>query len=151
MQKSICEEKKRFLFQKLSYISLPFGLVRKEKKIKLGLPKNYSASQYVKRLPWISKEDPNFQNSIIDMVNNRFDLKKISLAANDYGKNIQKNINVVVSVEKFNQAGVRRALDQKNKRVFESLIPISVQRCKKKKNQYSKPNHWKFFKPSQCK
>ena len=55
----------------MSYISLPFGLVRKEKKIKLDLPKNYGASQYIIRLPYIRNEDPNFQNSIIDMRNNR--------------------------------------------------------------------------------
>ena len=55
----------------MSYISLPFGLVRKEKKIKLDLPKNYGASQYIIRLPYIRNEDPNFQNSIIDIINNR--------------------------------------------------------------------------------
>ena len=55
----------------MSYISLPFGLVRKEKKIKLDLPKNYGASQYIIRLPYIRNEDPNFQNSIIDIRNNR--------------------------------------------------------------------------------
>ena len=60
------------------------------------------------------------------MVNDRSDLKNFFLATSDYGRNIQENINAVVSVEKFNQAGVRRALDQKNKRVFESPIPISV-------------------------
>ena len=60
----------------MSYIILPSGLVRKEKKIKLVLPKNYGASQYIKRLPYISKEDSNFQNLIIDIVNNRSDLKK---------------------------------------------------------------------------
>ena len=55
----------------MSYISLSFGLVRKEKKIKLDLPKNYGASQYIIRLPYIRNEDPNFQNSVIDIINNR--------------------------------------------------------------------------------
>ena len=81
----------------MSYTSLPFGLVRKEKKIKLDLPKNYGASQYIKRLPYISKEDPNFQNSTIDIVNNRSDLKNFLLATSDYGRNIRENINAVVS------------------------------------------------------
>ena len=110
----------------MSYLSLPFGLIRKEEKIKLDLPKNYGASQYMKRLPYISREDPSFQNSIIDIVNNRSDLRKCLLATSEYGRNIQKNINSVAAGEKFNQAVVRRVLDQKNKGVFESPTPLSV-------------------------
>ena len=60
----------------MSYISLPFGLVRTEKKIKYDLPKNYGASQYIRRVPYIRNEDPNFKNSIIDIVTNRSDLRK---------------------------------------------------------------------------
>ena len=48
------------------------------------------------------------------------------LATSNYGKNIQENINAVVANGKFNQAIVRRALDQKSKGVFESPIPLSV-------------------------
>ena len=48
------------------------------------------------------------------------------LATSDYGKNISENISTVVADGKFNQAVVRRALDQKNKGVFESPIPLSV-------------------------
>ena len=77
-----------FFVLKMSYLSLPFGLMRKEKKIKLDLPKNYGASQYIKRLPRISREDPSFQNSIIDIVNNRSDLRKLLLATSNYGRNI---------------------------------------------------------------
>ena len=110
----------------MSYISLPFDLVRKEKEIKLNLPKNYGASQYLRRLPYIRNQDPNFKNSIIDIVNNRSDLRKFLLAIKDYAKNIHKNINAVVADGKFNQAVVRRVLDQKNKGVFESSIPLSV-------------------------
>ena len=111
------DEKKGFLALKMSYLSLPFGLIRKEEKIKLDLPKNYGASQYMKRLPYISREDPSFQNSIIDIVNNRSDLRKFLLATSNYGRNVQENINSVVAGGKFNQAIVRRVLDQKNKGV----------------------------------
>ena len=97
----------------MSYISLLFDLVRKEKKITIDLPKSYGASQYIRRLPYIRNEDPNFKNWIIDIVNNRSDLRKSLLATSDYGKNIQENINAVVADGKFNQAVVRRALDQK--------------------------------------
>ena len=115
-----------FFLLKISYINLPFDLVRKEKKIKLDLLKNYGASQYIKIYPYIRNEDPSFQNSIIDIVNNRSDLNFFLLATSDYGRNIQGNINAVVADWKFNQAVVRRALDQKNKGVFESPISLSV-------------------------
>ena len=55
-------------------------------------------------------------------MNNRSDLRKFLLATNDYGE----NINDVVSDGKFYQAVLRRALDQKNKGIFESPIPLSV-------------------------
>ena len=110
----------------MSYLSLPFGLIRKEEKIKLDLPNNYGASQYIKRLSYVSREDPGFKNFIIDIVNNRSDLGKCLLATSDYGRNIQENINSVVACRKFDQAVVRRVLDQKNKGVFESPTPLSV-------------------------
>ena len=69
-------------------------------------------SQYIKRLPYIRNQDPNFQNSVIDVVNNRSNLRKFLLATSDYGRSIQENINAVVADGKFNQAVVRRALDQ---------------------------------------
>ena len=102
----------------MSYLSLPLGLIRKEEKIKLDLPKNYGASQYIKRLPYILREDPSFQNSIIDIVNYRSDLRKFLLATSDYGRNIKKNINSVVADGKFNPAVVYRVFNQKNKGVL---------------------------------
>ena len=37
----------------MSFVSLLFGLIQKDKHIKLNLPKNYAASQYIKRLPYV--------------------------------------------------------------------------------------------------
>ena len=102
----------------MSYISLPLGLVRKQKKIKLGLPKNYRVGQYIKRLPYTGNEDPNFQNSITDIVNNRSNLRKFLLHTSDYGRDIQENINAVDADGKLNQAIVRRALDKKKTKEF---------------------------------
>ena len=112
----------------MSDLSLPFGLIRKEEKFRLDLPKNYGASQYIKRLPYISREDPSFQNSVIDIINNRSDWRKILVATSDYRRNIQENINSVVTGGKFNQAVAFacRVLDQKNKGVFESPTPLSI-------------------------
>ena len=108
------------------YISLTFALVREEKEIKLDSPKKYGASQYIRRLPYIRNEDPNFKNSVIDIVNSRSDLRKCLLATIDYGRNIEESINAAVVNGKFNQAVVGRALDQINNGVFESPIPLSV-------------------------
>ena len=83
------------------YISLTFGL--KKKKIKLDLPKQYGSSQFIKSQPYIRDEDANFQNSIIDIVNSRSDLRKYLLAMSDYGRNIHENINTVLADGKFNQ------------------------------------------------
>ena len=123
-KKLFARKKSVFCFKKC--LILVYFLVRKEKKIEVDLPKNYGTSQYIRKLPYIGNEDPNFKNSIIDIVNNRSDLRKFLPTTRDYGKNIQENINAVVADRKFNQAVVRRALDQKNKRVFESPLTLSV-------------------------
>ena len=63
-------------------------------------------------MPYIRNEGPDLQNSLADVVNNRSDLRKFLLATSDYGRDIQENINTIVAYGKFNQAVVRRALDQ---------------------------------------
>ena len=60
-----------FCFKKCLILVYFLVWLEKNKKIKLDLPKNYGASQYIIRLPYIRNEDPNFQNSIIDIINNR--------------------------------------------------------------------------------
>ena len=96
----------------MSYISLPFGLVRKEKK-KFDLPKNYGASQYIKRLPYTRNEDLSFQTLIIDIVNNRSYFKIFLLATRNYGRNIQENIKADATDGTFNQAVVHSARSNK--------------------------------------
>ena len=59
-------------------------------------------------------------------MSSRADLQKYLLATSDYGKNIQENINTVVTDGKFNDALVRHVLDEKNKGVFNSSTPLSV-------------------------
>ena len=80
--------------------------------MKLNLPKNYGASQFFKKLPYLyNTNDPDFQNSIVDTMNNRADLRKYLLATTSYGRNIQENIKSVVTDGKFNNALVRHVLD----------------------------------------
>ena len=61
----------------MSYIQLPYGLVKKCKQIQFNLPKNYEESQYIKRLTYISKKDPYFNNKVLDLLRNREDLKMV--------------------------------------------------------------------------
>ena len=103
----------------MSYVKLPSGLIHNEKKVKLNLPKNCAASEYIKRFPYLDNtKDPKFQNDVIDIVNNRADLRKFLLATSDFGKNIQEGINSVVNDGHFNNVAIRHLLDDKNKGVF---------------------------------
>ena len=117
----------------MSYVSLLFGLIQKDKRIKLNLPKNCTASQYIKRLPYIENENKHFQNKIIDLVNNRTDLQKHLLATSRYGDFIQEKINAIVDDGKYNHAMVRGALDEKNKGLLQygSLLGITFKDAKK--------------------
>ena len=116
----------------MSYVSLPFGLIQRGKQIKLDLPKNCAARQYIKRLPYIENEDTNFQNKIIDSINNRTDLQKYLLATSRYRDFIQERVNTIVDDGKYNHAIVRRTLDEKNKGLIQhgTSLSITFKRCK---------------------
>ena len=118
---------KFFQFEKMSYIQLPYGLVKKSKQIQFNLPKNYEESQYIKRLPYISNKGPDFSNRVIDLLQNREDLKKWLLATSDYGNELQEDLNqIAVYDEKFINAIVRHALDQKNAGIFQNPNPLNL-------------------------
>ena len=74
----------------------------------------------------MSTSDATFQNSTVDTLNSRADLRKYLLATSDYSRNIQENIDAVVTDGKFNDALVRHVLDEKNKSVFDSSTSLSV-------------------------
>ena len=91
------------------------------------MPKNYETSQYVKRLPYITNKGPDFDNKVIDLINNREDLKKWLLAMSKYGNEIQEDLNAIVGYdEKFNNAIVRHTLDLKDSAIFRNLNPLNV-------------------------
>ena len=81
----------------------------------------------MQRLPYLDNaKDPKFQNDGIDIVNNRADLRKLLLATSKYWKNIQENINSVVTDGQFHNVALRHLTDEKNKGVFKSLNLLSV-------------------------
>ena len=111
----------------MSYIQLPYGLVKKSKQIQFNLPKNYVESQYINRLPSVANKGPDFNNRIINLLQNREDLKKWLLVTSEYGNELQEDLNKIVGYdEKFNNANVRHALDRKNAGVFQNLNPLNL-------------------------
>ena len=120
-KKIFVRKKSVFCFKNCLILVYLLVCLEKKKQIKLDLPKNYGASQYIRRLPYIRNEDPNFKNSIIDIVNSRSDFRKFLLTTSDYGKNIHENFNAVLADGKFNQVVVRRAWDQKLKEFLNRL------------------------------
>ena len=111
----------------MSYIQLSYGFHKNSKQIQFNLPKNYETSQYVKRLPYITNKGPDFDNKVIDLINNREDLKKWLLATSEYGNEIQEDLNAIVGYdEKFNNAIVRHALDLKDSAIFRNPNPLNV-------------------------
>ena len=111
----------------MSYIQFPYGFHKNSKQIQFNLPKSYETSQYVKRLPYITNMGPDFDNKVIDSINNREDLKKWLLATSEYGNEIQEDLNAIVGYdEKFNNAIVRHALDLKDSAIFRNPNPFNV-------------------------
>ena len=91
----------------MSYVSLTLRLIQKDKQIKLDLPKYYAASQYIKRLPYTENEDTNFQNTIMDLVNNRMIFKSTYLLRAGMEILSKKKINTIKDDGKYNYAMVR--------------------------------------------
>ena len=112
----------------MSRIHLPSGVVEDNKaKIKLNLPRNYKTGGYFKKLPYLNDvSNPTFQNSVVDAVNNRDDLRKFLLATSDIDRNIQKNLNAVVTDGRLNDAVVRHALDTADKNVLANPNPLQI-------------------------
>ena len=124
----------------MSYIQLRYGFRKNSKQTQFNLPKNYETSQYVKRLPYITNKGPDFDNKVIDLINNREDFKKWLLATSEYGNEIQEDLNAIVGYdEKFNNAIVRHALDLKDSAIFRNPNPLNVTFCDVKKFDMTNP------------
>ena len=128
----------------MSYIQLPYGFCKNSEQIQFNLPKNYEASQYIKRLPYITNKDPDFDNEVIDLINNREYFKKWLLATSYYGDEIQEDLKAIVGYdEKFNNVILRHALDVKD---FDMANPIlcklatQVKASKLTKDEITKKN-----------
>ena len=124
----------------MSYIKLPYGLVKKSKQIQFNLPKNYEESQYIKRLPYISNKGPDSNNKVLDLLRSREDFKKWFLATGDYGHELHEDLNATVGYnENFNNVIVRHALDLKNTGIFQNPNPLNLTYRNVKKFDFQNP------------
>ena len=106
---------------------MPYGYVKNNKQIQLNLPRGYEESQYLKEVSYLTNKNPTVENSLLNLLRNRDDLKKWLLATGEYGNEIQEDLNAIVGFdEKFNNAIVRRALDLKDQAIFRNPNPINV-------------------------
>ena len=46
----------------MSYIRLPYGVVKNNNQIQFNLPNNYEENHYIKRLPYITNKGPAVEN-----------------------------------------------------------------------------------------
>ena len=74
------------------YIQLPYGLVRNEKQLQFNLPKNHEETQYIKRLPYIRDKGSQSDNLIIDVIQNRDDLKKMAFSNKSLWQGIARRL-----------------------------------------------------------
>ena len=113
-------------------IQLPYGFCKNSKQKQFNLPKSYEISQYVKRFPYITNKGPDFDNKVINLINNREDLKKWLLVMSECENEIQEDLNEIVGCdEKFNNAIVRHALDLKHLAIFPNPMNVTFRDVKK--------------------
>ena len=111
----------------MSYIQLPYGYVKNNKQVQLYLPLNYEESFHFKEVPHLTNKDLTKENNLIKLIKNRDDLKKWLLATDEYGNEIQDDLNAIVGYdEKFNNAIFRHSLDLKDEAIFCNPNPINV-------------------------
>ena len=124
----------------MSSIQLPYGFRKNSEQIQFNLTKSYEISQYVKRLPYITNKGPDFDIKVINLINNRDDLKKWLLVTTEYGNEIQKDLNAIVGYdEKSNNAIIRHALDLKDSAIVWNPNPLNVIFCDVKKFDMTNP------------
>ena len=99
-------------------------MIKKDKKVKFHLPKTYEESEYIKRLPYIRNKDPHYSNSIIDLMNNRDDLKKYLVATSNYGEELQEDLNAIIGHNE--QSNIRHALDEKSAGIMQNPNPLNL-------------------------
>ena len=102
--------------EKRGYIQLPYGFVENEndEKIHFDLPHNFKNDLLFDKLPFVAQlNNPAIDNVIKGKENDDLSIQKFLLATGLLEDTIQNNLDMIVNDDEFNNAGIRRALDQK--------------------------------------
>ena len=96
-------------------IQLPYGFLEKEKdEISFNLPKNFKKELLFENLPFVAQlKNPAIENVVKGRTTDDLDIQKYLLATGLLEDTIQNNLDMIVTDGEFNNAGVRRVLDQK--------------------------------------
>ena len=98
------------------YIQLPYGYIenKNDEKINLSLPRNFKKELLFDELPFVAQlNNPAIENVISGKENDDISIQKFLLATGLLEDTIQNNLDMIVTDNDFNNAGIRHALDQK--------------------------------------
>ena len=96
-------------------IQLPYGFLEKEKnEIEFNLPKSFKKKLLFENLPFVTQlNNPAIDNVVEGKSTDDLSIQKYLLATGLLEDTIQNNLDMIVTDGEFNNAGVRRVLDQK--------------------------------------
>ena len=98
------------------YIQLPYGYVENEndEKINLNLPQNFKKELLFENLPFVAQlNNPAIDNVVKGKETDDISIQKFLLATGLLEDTIQNNLDMIVTDNEFNNAAIRRVLDQK--------------------------------------
>ena len=97
-------------------IQLPYGFLEEEndKNFNLDLPKNFKKELLFENLPFVAQlKNPAIENVVKGKTADDLSIQKYLLATGLLEDTIQNNLDMIITDNEFNNAGIRRVLDQK--------------------------------------
>ena len=109
------------------FISLPRNRIhKKEETKKLNLPSNFVGSFYKDFLDGVDfSQDNDFQQQLVNNPLSK-DVKKFLLATNDFGEEIQGELDLYITNNRLNEASFRRRFDPISKNIIRNKNPIEL-------------------------
>ena len=102
---------------KNGYIQLPYGYMENDnngENLNFNLPKNFKKELLFDNLPFVAQlNNSAIENVVKGKENDAISIQKFLLATGLLEDTIQNNLDMIVTDGDFNNAGVRRVLDQK--------------------------------------
>ena len=103
--------------KKNGYIQLPYGYMENDnngENLNFNLPKNFKKELLFDNLPFVAQlNNSAIENVVKGKENDAISIQKFLLATGLLEDTIQNNLDMIVTDGDFNNAGVRRVLDQK--------------------------------------